>query len=82
MKKIIAEYHLTEQETKKLEGSFLGENDFDTLIDFDCDCYTSTGQPLLFFRKNHIEPEILKTAYINMIGAASYSLDRSTIIYK
>ena len=76
MKKIIAEYHLTEEETKNLEGKFVGENDFDTLIDFDCDCYTSNGQPLLFFRKNHIEPEVLKTAYLNMIGAAGATTNR------
>ena len=76
MKKITAKYHLTHEETKKLEGTFIDSSHYDQVIDYDCDCYSESGKPLFFFRKKYIPEEILYNAYKSMEGAAARSDNR------
>ena len=53
MKELTAEYRLTLEETKALEGKFVDSSHYDHVIDYDCNCFTPDGQPILFFRKNY-----------------------------
>lgn len=53
--------HLTPQQAEKLAATFLGEKDYDTLVQHDCDAYNSHGKLLFKFRKNVIPFDILKT---------------------
>jgi hypothetical protein len=76
LKKLTAKYHLTYEETKKLEGKFIDSSHYDHVVDYDCDVYTESGQPLLFFRKNYIPEKILYDAYKNMEKAAAPSSNR------
>tara|TARA_R110002012_G_scaffold320190_1_gene542705 strand:+ start:181 stop:1086 length:906 start_codon:yes stop_codon:yes gene_type:complete len=76
MKKLTAKYHLTEKETKALEGTFVDHSHYDQIINFDCDCYSETGKPLFFFRKKYIPEETLYNAYTSMKKAASKSDNR------
>tara|TARA_R100001463_G_scaffold136315_2_gene201408 strand:+ start:1012 stop:1932 length:921 start_codon:yes stop_codon:yes gene_type:complete len=76
MKKIIADYKLIGNEIKKIEGKFAKESDYDTVIDYNCEVYSKTGKPILFFIKNYIDKDILETAYKNMEPAAKLTNNR------
>ena len=76
LKKLTAEYHLTEKETKDLEGKFIDSSHYDQVIDYDCDVFTADNRPLLFFRKNYIPEKILYDAYKSMEKAATPSSNR------
>lgn len=76
MKKLVAEYYLTEKETERLQGTFINESHYNQIIDYDCDCYTSNGQPLFFFRKNYIDYNVLEDAYEAMHTAATPTNNR------
>tara|TARA_R100000008_G_C3583533_1_gene170374 strand:+ start:1942 stop:2847 length:906 start_codon:yes stop_codon:yes gene_type:complete len=76
MKKLIADYKLSEAETKNLVWTFSKDSDYDTIIDYDCEAYTKTGQPLFVFIKNYIEPQILEDAYHALKNAAQPTNNR------
>ena len=76
MKKIISDYKLIGNQIKKIEGKFAKDNDYDTVIDYDCEVYSKTGKPILFFIKNYIDKDILETAYKNMESAAKLTNNR------
>jgi len=76
MKKLIAEYYLTEKETKDLHGKFADSSHYNKIIDYDCDCYTLTGKPLFFFRKKYIKEEVIFEAYKSMKKAATKTDNR------
>ena len=76
MKRLTAKYHLTHEETKKLERTFVDSNHYDEVIDYDCDVYTENGQPLLFFRKNYIDYEVIKQAYKSLEKSATVTNNR------
>lgn len=46
-----------------LKGKFLTDNDYDVLINYDCDAYNNHGELLFRYRKNVISPDILKLGY-------------------
>ena len=54
MKKLIAEYKLSEIEVSNLEGEFADESHYDHIIDYDCKVYTKAGKPVLVFIKNFL----------------------------
>ena len=70
MDKIKASYKLSTQETELLSNTFLDESHYDVLIDKDVDVYTTSGKPLLFFRKNYIDYQVIKEAALNCETAA------------
>jgi len=76
MIKLRAKYHLSEKETELLKDTDTKESHYDYLIDYDCDCYLPNGEPLFFFRKNFVDYEILKEAYLNMLSAAKVTNNR------
>lgn len=78
MKKIIAEYCLTEEETKALKDKMSERGDYNEIIDYDCDCYLPNGEPLFFFRKNYIDYNVLECAYQNMHTAATPTNNRGS----
>tara|TARA_R110000787_G_scaffold54657_1_gene126943 strand:- start:1786 stop:2691 length:906 start_codon:yes stop_codon:yes gene_type:complete len=78
MKKITAKYHLTQRETKELEGKFIDSSHYDQVVDYDCDVYTEDNRPLIFFRKNYIPEQILYDAYKSMETAAAPSSNRGS----
>lgn len=76
MKKLIAKYHLTTRETKALEKKFVDSSHYDHIVDYSCDCYTSNGKPLFFFRKKYIDEDVLYQAYVSMKTAATTTDNR------
>ena len=70
MKKLIADYHMTENEVEKLIWTFSKPEHYNHIVDYDCEAYTKTGQPLFVFKKNYIDSNVLKDAYINLQSAA------------
>mgnify|MGYP003134613502 CR=1 FL=1 len=54
---------LTDQKAEKLKTKFLTNENFDILIDYDCDVIDNYGNPLLRFRKNVIPKNILELGY-------------------
>ena len=76
MKKITAEYKLDEYEINNLLGKFAEKKHFDQIIDYDCQVHTQAGKPVLYFIKDYIKPEILKTAYESMLKAAQPTNNR------
>ena len=70
MTKLIAEYCLSEGETKALEGKFMDESHYDQVVDYDCDCYDRNGKPIFMFRKNYLPEDVLYDAFVNMKSAA------------
>ena len=52
MKKLIAEYKISEYEIGQLEGEFADKSHYDYVIDYDCKVFTKTDKPVLFFIKN------------------------------
>ena len=73
---------LSQEEADKFEGNFLDDNAYDVLMEEDCDVYRpGTGVfddpiPLLKFRKNVFDPEMVKEAYKNWRPAAKKSCNR------
>lgn len=63
VKKLIRKKIMTNKQAAKLKGTFVDENNFDTLIDYDCDILDNYGKPLLRFRKNVIPHNIAKLGY-------------------
>ena len=76
MKKLIAEYKISEYEVGKLEGEFADKSHYDHVVDYDCEVYTKTGKPVLFFIKNYIGPDKLYKAYQSMESAATVTNNR------
>lgn len=70
---------MTDQEAEKLKSKFLTDNDYDTLIDFDCDAYNAaTGELLFKFRRNALDIEKIKTAYEAVKKAVAKTEGRGT----
>lgn len=76
MKKIIADYKLIGSQIKKFEGRFAKKTDYDTVINYDCEVYSKTGKPILFFIKNYLNSDELYTAYKSMESAATITNNR------
>ena len=76
MKKIIANYKITGRELAKKEGQFAKTKDFESIIDYDCEVYSKTGKPILFFIKNYIDKDTLYKAFVNMESAAVLTNNR------
>ena len=66
------------EEMKKRSGENVDDNDYDYLINDDCDAYTTDGEPLFFFRKNKIGADLCFSAYKVLRNAASPSRNRGT----
>lgn len=71
MKKVIAEYILSDFEIKNLVNTFAVKGNYNHIIDYDCEVLTKTGKPVLSFVKNYIEPKILEDAFYSMKSAAT-----------
>ena len=78
MKKIIADFKLNEYQLKQYINTFAKKEDYDTIIDYDCEVVNKLGEPVLFFIKNYIEPDILLEAYHSMKKAASPTNNRGS----
>lgn len=63
MQKIIAKRFMTDEECSSLQGKFLDENAYDTLIQSDADCWSEQGELLFRFRKNAVPYELVKLGY-------------------
>lgn len=46
-----------------LKGVFLTDNDYDAVIDYDCDAYDVNGNLLFMYRKNAVDLAVLKLGY-------------------
>ena len=76
MKKLIADYKISEYEVSQLEKNFADKSHYDHVIDYDCEVFNKTGKPVLTFVKNYIEPEKLYKAYKSMKFAATPTNNR------
>ena len=76
MKKLIAEFKLDQREIKDLQNTFAKKEHYDTIIDYDCKVYNRLGEPVLYFIKNYIEPEVLENAFVSMESAAAATNNR------
>jgi len=63
MKIIHVKPKLSEEEIKKLEGTFLDESHIDHLVNDDTIVYNEKNEPLLVFKKNCIPSNHIKLAY-------------------
>lgn len=63
MQVITLKRHMTDKQCEKLNGTWLDESAFDTLITEDTDAFTQEGEMLFRFRKNVIPYEIIKLGY-------------------
>lgn len=63
MKTMIVKRKLTEAEGNKLQGTFLANDAYDTLLTEDADVYNPEGELLLKFRKSAIPLELLRSGY-------------------
>jgi|TARA_R110000824_G_scaffold349730_1_gene536588 hypothetical protein len=76
MKKIIVDFKLDEYEEKQLYEKFAKKEDYDHVIDYDCQVKNKTGKPVLTFVKNYINPFVLKQAFYSMESAATKTDNR------
>lgn len=63
IKKLYRGKQLTDQQADRLKTKFVNENNFDILINYDCDAFDSYGNLLFKFRKNVFPKPILKQGY-------------------
>lgn len=56
---------LSEKQANNLKGKFLTDNDYNLLINKDCDAYDLNGNLLFKFRKNVIPFDVLKNGYLS-----------------
>lgn len=68
----------SKEEMKERAGEQVTEQDFDYLIQDDCNAFDSEGEPLFFFRKNKISSELCREAYHGLKGAATLTNNRGT----
>ena len=61
---------MNNNEAKKLLGTFLDEDSYDQLIDYDCKIFTPDGNLLAVYRKDVIPLDICKVAHRNLRDAA------------
>ena len=64
------------EEGRERVGEWVDENDYDMVINTDCDAYDENGEPLFFFRKNRIPTRLCKDAYKSLRTAASPTNNR------
>jgi len=72
----ILEPKMSEANANDMMGTYASEKDYSTVISDDCNCYSSDGQPLFFFRKNKIPANICRDAYEGFKPAATISENR------
>ena len=67
---------LTEDQIKKKEGDYFDDDHYDKIVDYDCDCYDSNTNELLFkFRKKVLPLNLCKLGIDNLKKAAQKSHD-------
>jgi hypothetical protein len=54
---------LPDEDVARLGGQMIGDDSYDTLINYDADVYTPEGEPLVKFRKNVIPAEMCKLTF-------------------
>lgn len=64
------------EHAKTTAGQMVDENDYDLLINTDCDAYDEEGNPLFFFRKNAIPKNLCAAAYPSLRSAATPTSNR------
>ena len=64
---------LSDSEMKSKKGSF--SNDYNLLINFDCDIFTENGSILLKFRKNNISNDIINIGFKSYLEAGKQYTD-------
>lgn len=67
---------MTPAQAEALKGSFLTENDFDTLVTEDADGYDLSGNMLFRFRKGAIPYDIIKLGYESFKGSINWTEGR------
>lgn len=68
--------YLTDKQGEKLQGKYLTEKDYDTLITDDADGYSLDGTLLFRFRKNQIPFELVKQGYESFKGSITFTEGR------
>ena len=76
MKTLNLKPHYSLEEAKARAGNWVTEDDFDILIEDDCDAYDENGEPLFFFRKNAIPTNLCQNAYYVLRDAATPTNNR------
>ena len=78
MKKLIADYKLSEYELKQYVNTFAKKEHYDHIIDYDCEVYNKIGKPVLVFIKDYIKSEVITEAYHSMKKAATATDNRGS----
>lgn len=77
MKVIKVKPVMTDEKAESFLGELLGDNDYNILIDYDCDVYCEeTGILLAKFRKGQIPLNYIKESYLSFQAAAQPSTNR------
>ena len=77
MKTVKLEPKLNKEEIDKLEGTFLNETHFDTVITEDTRVLKENGEPLLVFKKNCIPANVCEQAYYSLRKAIGKTSNRA-----
>lgn len=76
MKKIVAKMCIKEKYSALLEGTFLDDNSYDTLLTEDANVYDTSGNILIMFRKNMLSVDKLKNAYLSWRKSITFTEGR------
>ena len=77
MKTVKLEPKLNKEQIDKLEGTFLNETHFDTVITEDTRVLKENGEPLLVFKKNCIPANVCEQAYYSLRKAIGKTSNRA-----
>ena len=77
MKELIAKEYLSDNEIKNLEGTFLNDSHYDSIIREDTIVRKENGDPLIVFKKNCIPSNVAEQAYYSLRKAVSQTNNRA-----
>ena len=77
MKELIAKEYLSNEEIKNLEGTFLDDSHYDTIIREDTIVRKENGDPLIVFKKNCIPSNLAEQAYYSLRKSISETNNRA-----